>query len=135
MHDVVLVEDLKGIDELLEDQQCLFLGDDAILPEYAFQGATVAVLVNKVKVVGCLEHVDVLDDMLMLLNIGEDVDLIDRALLQLLILFEATHLDHLHCVLLVVVFVDGPEDLAVCALPDDLVKRVVFDYPYHITYK
>ena len=131
MHDVVLVEDLEGVDELLEDEQRLLFGDDAVLAEDALEGAAVAVLVDEVEVVGGLEHVDVLDDVLVLLDVGEDVDLVDGALLQLLVLLEAPHLDHLHRVLLVVVLVYRPEHLPVRPLPDYLVQRVVFDYPHH----
>lgn len=135
MHDVVLVEHLKSVNELLEDQECLFFWDDAILPEHSLERASVAVLVDEVEVVGGLEHVDVLDDVLVLLDVGEDVDFIDGALLQLFVLLEAPHLDHLHRVLLVVVLVDRPEHLPVRTLPDYLIQRVVFDYPHHITNK
>lgn len=69
--------------------------------------------------------------MLILLDVGEDVDLIDRALLQFLVFFEATHLDHLHRVLLVIVFVGRTEHLAVGALADYLVEGVVLYYPHH----
>ena len=131
MHDVVLVEDLEGVDELFEYFEGFGLLDDAVFAEYALEGAAVAVLVDEVEVVGRLEHVDVLDDVLVLLDVGQYIDLVDRALLQLLVLFEAAHLDNLDRVLLAVQLVDGPIHLPVGALPDYLVKSVVFDYPHH----
>jgi hypothetical protein len=66
-----------------------------------------------------------------LFDIGEDVDLVDRALLQFFVLLEPPHLDHLHRVLLAVVFVYRPVDLPVGALADYLVERVVLDYAHH----
>lgn len=131
VHDVVLVEDLEGVDELLEDEEGLLFGNDPLLAENALKRASVAVLVDEVEVVGRLEHVDVLDDVLVLLDVRQNVDLVDRALLQLLVLFEPTHLDHLDRVLLVVQLVDSPVHLSVGALPDYLVKGVVLDYPHH----
>ena len=74
--------------------------------------------------------------MLIFLDVGEDVDLIDGALLQFLVFLKAAHLDHLHRVLLVIVFVGRAEDLPVRALTDYLVEGVVLYYPHHsiITY-
>ena len=132
MHDVVLVEDLEGIDELLEDQQGVFFLDVFFLPELGLEGASIAVLIDKVEVVGSFKHVDVLDDMLIFLDIGEDIDLVDRALLQFFVFLEAAHLDHLHRVLLVVVLVYRPVHLTVRTLPDYLVKRVILDNPNHL---
>ncbi len=69
MHDVVFIEDLEGVDELFEDEEGLFFGHHSILPQHAFEGTAVAVLVDEVEVVWGLEHVDVLDDMLVFLDI------------------------------------------------------------------
>lgn len=80
MHDVVLIEDLEGFDELFEDEEGLFFCDDPFFAEHAFEGASVAVLVDEVEVVGRFEHVDVLDDVLIFLDVGQDVDLVHRAL-------------------------------------------------------
>lgn len=81
MHDVVLIEYLEGIDELLEYFECFLFLDDSIFAEYAFKSAPVAVLVDEVEVVGSLEHVYVLDDVLILLYIGQDIDFVDGAFL------------------------------------------------------
>lgn len=132
MHNVVLVEHLEGLDELFEDQEGLPFGNDAILAEHALEGASVAVLVDEVEVVGRLEHVDILDYMLVLLDVGEDIDFVDGALLQFFVLFEPADLDDLDGVLLVIKLVDGPIDLAVGTLANDLVQSVVFDYPHHL---
>jgi hypothetical protein len=52
------------------------------------------------------------------LDIGQDVNLVDRALLQLLILLELVDGDHLDGVLLLVVVVDCSVDLTVHARTD-----------------
>lgn len=134
MHDVILIQALEGIDELLEDEQGLLFGDDS-LPQLALQGASVAILVHEIEVVGSLEHVDVLYDVLVLFDVRQDVDLVDRALLQLLVLFEPSNLDYLHCVLLVVQLVYCSKHLTVCAFSDYLIQSVVLDYSNHHYYK
>lgn len=132
MHDVVLVQHLESVDELFEVQERLLFRKYSFLAENALQSAAVAVLINEVEVVGRFEHVDVLDDVFVLFDVGEDVDLVDGALLQLLVLLEATDLDHLHRVLLVVILVYRPVHLPVRPLPDYLVKRVILDNPNHL---
>lgn len=69
MHDVVLIEYLKSIDELFEDQKCFLFGYHFVFAKYAFESAAVAVLINEVEVVGCFEHVDILDNMLVFLDV------------------------------------------------------------------
>jgi hypothetical protein len=70
---------------------------------------------------------------LVLLNICEDVDFVDCALLQFFVLLEATHFDHLYSILFIVVFVYGSIDFTVSTLSYDFVKGVVLDYSYHYT--
>jgi hypothetical protein len=81
MHDVVLVEYLEGIDELFEDKKCCFLRDDSILAQHAFECPSVAILIDEIEVIGSLEHVDILDDMLILLDVCQYVDFVNRAFL------------------------------------------------------
>ena len=121
MHDVVLVEHLEGVDELLEDKEGFLFGNYPLLAEDALERSTVAVLIDEVEVVRSFEHVDILDNVLVLFNIRQDVDLVDRALFQFLVLFEPPDLDHLDCVLLVVEFVDCSVDLSVGPLPYNFV--------------
>ena len=63
----------------------------------------------------------------MVLDVGEDVDLVDRALLELLVLLEFVYRDHLDRVFLLVVVVYRTVDLPVDARADRLVQHVVFD--------
>lgn len=65
------------------------------------------------------------------LNIREDVNLVDRAFLQLLILLELVDRDDLDGVLLLIVVVDCPVDLAVDARADRFIQDVVLDVLYH----
>jgi len=131
VHDVVLIEDLEGVDELLEDEKSLFFWNNPILPEHAFEGAAVAVLVDKVEVVGRFEHIDVLDDVFVFFDIGENINFVDCAFLEFLVLLETPHLDDFDCVLLVVVLVYGPVDLTVCSLSDYFVEGVVLNNADH----
>lgn len=131
MHDVVLIEHLEGVDELFEDEKGLSFGNDPLFSEHSFESAAVAVLVDEVEVVGSFEHVDILDDVLIFLDICQDVDFVDGALLQFFIFLESSHFDDLHGVLFVVELVDGSVDLTVGALSDNFVESVILDYSYH----
>ena len=123
---------MEGIDELLKDKQTLFLRQTFLFSEPTLKCASIAKLVDKVEIVGCFEHVYVLDDVFVLLDVCQDVDLIHSALFKLLVFFESAHLNDLHRVLLVVIFVDGSIDLAIGSLPNDFVKSVVLNDAYHI---
>jgi hypothetical protein len=76
MHDVVLIEFLECLQKLLEDDQCFLLPQRLLLLEEGLEGASVAVLIDEVEVVGRLEGLDEADDVLVLER-GEDVDLVD----------------------------------------------------------
>ncbi len=131
MHDIVLVKHLKSLDELFEDEQGLLLDNEFILPELGLEGSPVAELIDEVEVVGSLEHVDVLDDMIVFLDISEDVNFIYCAFLQLLVLLEPADLDHLHRVLLSIVLIRRSVDLTVGPFPDYLVEGIVFNDAHH----
>lgn len=105
VHDVVFIEDLEGLEELFEDEQSIGFWEFDLLGEEVLEGATVAVLIDKVEIVGCFEHVVVLDYIGVAFYVGEDVDLVDCALLQLLILFKFIDGDHLYRVFFFVVVV------------------------------
>jgi hypothetical protein len=64
-------------------------------------------------------------------DISEDVDLVHRALLQLLVLFELVNGYDLDGVLLLVVVVDCSVDLAIDARADRFIQDVVLDVLYH----
>jgi len=131
MHNVVLIEYLEGIDELLENQKSLFLGQGSFFSESALECASVAVFVDEIEIIRCFEHVDILNYVLILLDISQNVDLVDRAFLQFFVLFKPSHLDDLDGVFLVVIFIDGSENLTVSALSDYFVKSVVLNDTHH----
>lgn len=51
MHNIILVEDLKSLKKLFEDQEGLFLVQSVLFSKKAFKSATIAVFVNKIKVI------------------------------------------------------------------------------------
>lgn len=69
--------------------------------------------------------------MLVLLDIGEDIDFVDGALLKLFVFLEPPHFDDFDCIFLVVVFVYGPIYLSVGSLSNYLIESVVLDDPNH----
>jgi len=81
MHNVVLVQNLKGFQQLFEDEKRVWLRDLTLLGEEVLESASIAKLVDKVEVIGSFEHVVVLDDVSVCLDVGQDVDLVYSAFL------------------------------------------------------
>jgi hypothetical protein len=113
VHDVVLVQYLEGFEELFENQEGGLFREFSLSGKQTLQSTSIAVLVNEVKIIGCFEHVEVADDVLVDFNVGEDVDFIYRALLEFFILSELGDGNYLDCVLLLVVVIDCTVDFSV----------------------
>ena len=77
------------------------------------EGDALAILLDEVKVIGDIEYVAVADDVLVHLNIAENVDLVERAFLQLFVFPEASDGDYFDCVLLFMCIVDDSVDFRV----------------------
>lgn len=69
--------------------------------------------------------------MLVFLDVGEDIDLVDCAFLQFFVLFKAADFDDLDCVFFVIVLVDCAKDLSVGTFTDYLIKSVILYYSHH----
>lgn len=69
--------------------------------------------------------------MLMFLDIGENIYLIDSTLLKLFILFKSPDFDDFDCVLFGIEFVGSSVDFSVGTLANYLIKSVVFDDSDH----
>jgi hypothetical protein len=113
VHDVVLVQYLEGFEELFENQEGGLFREFSLSGKQTLQSTSIAVLVNEVKIIGCFEHVEVADDVLVDFDVGEDVDFIYRALLEFFILSELGDGNYLYCVLLLVVVIDCTVDFSV----------------------
>lgn len=69
MHNVILIQNLKSLKQLLKYQQRIFLIQNALLPQHSLQGPTIAVLINKVKIVLSFEHIKIVNNVAAFLNI------------------------------------------------------------------
>lgn len=133
VHDVVLVQYLEGFEELFENQEGGLFREFSLSGKQTLQSTSIAVLVNEVKIIGCFEHVEVADDVLVDFNVGEDVDFIYRALLEFFILSELGDGNYLDCVLLLVVVIDCTVDFSVDSWTDGFIQGVVLDVFDHQT--
>lgn len=131
MHDVMFIQHAKSLNNLRKIRQCYLLRETSFFLEHFLKSTTVAVLIDKVKIIDSLEHIEVFDDMLAGLEIGQDVDLIEGALLQLRKLFELVSLDHLYGYLLLVLHVDCPVDGGVHPTTYLVLQRVILDHLPH----
>jgi hypothetical protein len=51
MHDVVFIQYLKGIQQLLEDEERILFCQLALLGQQTFESATIAILIDEVKII------------------------------------------------------------------------------------
>ena len=64
MHNIVLVQLLKGLQQLSEDDQSLLLAEHLLFLQQGLKGTPVTVLVDKIEVVGSFEGLYEPDDIL-----------------------------------------------------------------------
>lgn len=69
MHDIILDQHLESFEQISEIAQSPFLAQISILFDQAFQSASIAVLIDKVDIIGCLEYLNKLDYMRGVLNL------------------------------------------------------------------
>ena len=131
VHNITSGQDLEGLKHLSEEKEGFLFRKRCLFLHQLVHGPPVAVLVNKVEVVGCLQHVNVLHNVGTVLQVRQDVDLIYRAFLQLWNLFEFLGLDHLYCNFLLCYHVDCFVYLGVDPLAQLLLEFVVFNYFPH----
>lgn len=62
MHDIVLVQDFEGIEELFEVGESLSLRELHLTFKKIIESASIAVFVDEVEVVSCSKHFNELDD-------------------------------------------------------------------------
>ena len=97
MHDVVLVENLEGLEELPEDHEGLGLLQVVLPLEEVLESAAVAELIDNVVIVLGLDDFVVADDVLGDANGREGLDLVRDIGLQLVVLLEFLNGDHFDC--------------------------------------
>ena len=70
--------------------------------------------------------------MLVFLDVGEYVDLVDGTFLQLFIFLKPPNLNNLDSILLIIQFINGPINLTIGPLPYNLIKRIVLNNSHHL---
>jgi hypothetical protein len=132
MHDVAAGENLESLHHLPEEIKCSLFREGTFLLHEFIHSAAVAILIDKVEIIGSFEHVDVLDDVGTVLEGGKNVDFVDRAFLEFGDLFEFFSLNHLYCNLLLGHQMNCFVHFGVNSLPQMLLKLVVLYYlPHH----
>lgn len=111
--------------------QSALLGQLALFRYDLIQSSSIAKLVNKIEIVSSFEHIEVSNDVLIDLNIGENVYLIDRAFFQFFVLSKLRDWNHFNRVLFLVFVIDSSVDFPINARTYLLVKRVVLDVLRH----
>lgn len=102
----------------------------SILPYFLIKRASITKLIKEVEIIDGLEYLNE-PDYIRRVDLRQHLYFIERAFLQLWIVFEAFYIDDLHCYLLAVSAIDAPIYLAVLSLTDLLMKRVVLDDLHH----
>lgn len=125
MHNIESIQNLKRLQQLPEDSQSLFLREPSLLFERVHQRATIAVLVDKIVVIPCLEVVLILDDKLAGADGRQCLHFIDCALLEEIILLKLFDRDDFDRELAHLLGVQCAIDLAIIALAYLFDQRVV----------
>lgn len=121
MHNIILVQDLKSLQQLFKNKQRTLLIQHILLPQHALECSPITVLIDEVKIILSFKHIVVGYDMVVFFNVCQDVDLMHRAFLELFVCLEFFYFDYLHCVFFVVHFVYGPVYFTVGPFSDHLV--------------
>lgn len=109
-----------------ENDQGFFLLEHLFLLKETLERATVAVLIDKVEIVGGFECLDEPDNILISEG-GEDIDFVDGQLFQFRIALEGALGDNLNSILLLGFLMNGTIDLPVDSFADRLLQQVVLD--------
>lgn len=123
VHDIVLVKDFEGLEQLSEELQRSLQWESRpirVLLNVRAEGAPIAELIHEVVVVGGFQHVQVPNDMRRGLHVRKRLYLVDGAFLQLGYLFELGNFDNFDSHHLFGDHMDALVDLAVGALPNEL---------------
>jgi hypothetical protein len=133
MHDIVLVEYFEGVEQLLENEKTFFFSELSFFADESLEGASIAEFVNEVEVIGGFEHVVVLDDVVVVLDVSEDVYFVDRTFLKFFVFPKFRYGDHFDRVFFLVIVIGRPVDFAVDAGSNFLVEGVVLDVLDHVS--
>lgn len=126
VHDIVSIEHPEGLENLAQEPVGLGLGETAVFLDHLVEGAAIAELVNKIIIVGGFEHIDVGDYVgAFVAYLGQNVDFVDGALLQLGRILELLRRDHLYGELLACDDVLGLVDFGEGALAHQLHEHVL----------
>ena len=131
VHNITSGQHFEGLEHLPEEEQRFLFRKRCLFLHQLVHSPSVAVLVDEVEVVGCLQHIDVLHYVGTVLQVRQDVDFIYGAFLQFGDLFEFLCLDHLDGNFLLGDHVDGFVDLGIDSLTQLLLELVVFNYFSH----
>jgi hypothetical protein len=99
--------------------------------DHALNRSTIAVFIDKVIVVDSLQDLDELNYVVIVLDLGQCLDFVDGALLQLGTHLELLDFDDFNGDQLIVAFVSGLVHFSVLAFPYNLLQVVVLDLLYH----
>ena len=69
VHDVILIKNLEGLKELLKDQESALLIQNILLPQHSLESASIAILIDEIKIVLRLQHIKVSDDVTVFLDV------------------------------------------------------------------
>ena len=130
MHDIFVGENFEGLKYLLKILVDFILWEMSVFFDLLIEGASVAVFVEEIEIVDGFEYLDEFDDM-GAIDFGEDLYLIECALLEFGILFESFKMDDFDGNLFWISTVDSSENFTILSLTDLFVECIVLDDFYH----
>ena len=116
VHNVFLCKNFEGVGKLSKIDQALLFSKRTVFFQNFFKCAPVAVFINEIEIVNCLEHIEISDDVGTVLQLCQGVDFIDGTFLKFGHLLKLIGLHHFDGHLLLGDHVDSFVDFGVNSL-------------------
>ena len=131
MHNIVLHKHPESFKKIFKIPNSFFFTQIPTILNQILKCASIAELIHKIHIIGCLQDLNESHNMSSILNFGKSLDLIDGEFLK-----PWTHLiffdfDDLDCHSLISFFISSFVYLAKLSLADDLFKTIIFYFFSH----
>ena len=131
MHNVGFSQNLKSLEEILEVTECLLLLELSIHFDLLLKSAPIAVLIDKVIIVGSLEYFDKPDNMSGVLYLAESLYLIDGELFKFGTNFKLFYFDDLDGNNLISLLINSPINFTKLPFPYNIIKNIILYFLSH----
>ena len=99
--------------------------------EHAFQCTSITVFVDEIKIILGFQHIIVGDNMLILFDVGQNINFMHCTFFQLFVGLKFLHLNNFDCIFLIIKFIDCPVHFPISSFTDNFIQSIVLDNSNH----